>query len=165
MPTYEIITATTPEHFAVGKRLFQAYADGLGIDLCFQNFTAELEHLPTMYGPPEGRLLLAHVDGAWAGCVGVRALPHGAAGRGVCEMKRLYVPPAYRGRGVGRALAEAVVDAGRALGYRSMRLDTLQTMQVAQDLYRTLGFRVAEPYYDNPNTGVVYMELRYNGER
>lgn len=136
------------------RRLFAEYAASLGFDLGFQDFERELRELPGDYTPPGGRLLLARADGELVGCVGVRALADG-----VCEMKRLYVRPGHRGTGTGRALAEAAIAAGRELGHRLMRLDTVPSMQAARALYRTLGFREIPAYRHNPIPGTAYMEL------
>jgi ribosomal protein S18 acetylase RimI-like enzyme len=150
-----IIEATTPEHIAAVKALFLEYAQSLGFSLCFQSFDKELAELPGMYAPPDGRLLLALVDGQPAGCVGLHKLDDG-----VCEMKRLYARPTFRGQKLGRALAERVIAEARALGYTRMRLDTVAAeMQRAVALYRTLGFREIAPYRDNPQPSVLYMEL------
>jgi GNAT superfamily N-acetyltransferase len=147
--------ARTAEDLAQARRLFRAYADWLGVDLCFQGFERELAELPGCYAPPEGRLLIARVGGDVVGCVGLRPLEPG-----VCEMKRLWVEPGFGGQGIGRALAESVVAAARVLGYERMRLDTLpQRMPAAQHLYRSLGFREIPPYYDNPLDGVTMLEL------
>ena len=136
------------------RRLFRAYADWLAVDLCFQDFERELADLPGCYAPPAGRLLIARVGGEVAGCVGLRPLEPS-----VCEMKRLWVEPGFAGRGIGRALAEAVVAAARTIGYERMRLDTLpDRMPAAQHLYASLGFREIPPYYDNPLPGVVMLE-------
>jgi len=149
-----IVYATEPADVATAKALFQEYADGLGVDLCFQGFAEELAGMPGAYAPPAGRLLLA-VDGAEAlGCVGLRPL-----GDGACEMKRLYTRPAARGRGLGRALAERVIAEARAIGYARMRLDTLPTMVAARAMYRELGFREIGSYRPNPVEGTLYLEL------
>ncbi|MEM8952249.1 MAG: GNAT family N-acetyltransferase [Pseudomonadota bacterium] len=148
----EAVTADDIEHI---RRLFRIYADWLNVDLCFQDFDAELAGLPGKYAPPHGRLLLARSDGKVAGCVGLRPLEDG-----VCEMKRLWVEPGFEGRGIGRGLAEAIVDAGRDLGYRTMRLDTMpERLKAAGHIYETLGFRKIPDYYHNPLDGVVMFEL------
>ena len=136
------------------RTLFQEYAASLPIDLEFQGFAEELGGLPGIYSPPKGRLFLGASAGRPAGCVGVRPLD-----TNVCEMKRLFVRPAERGRALGRALAETAVAFGRAAGYGAMRLDTLPTMTAARSLYRRLGFREVAPYRDNPVPGAVFMEL------
>ena len=140
------------------RRLFAEYASSLGFDLGFQDFERELRELPGDYGPPRGRLLLARVDGEAAGCVGLRPLEGDS-----CEMKRLYVRPAHRGGGTGRALVVAVIAAGRELGYARMRLDTVPAMGAARALYRSLGFRGIQPYRYNPIPGTAYMELDLGG--
>ena len=150
--------ASTPEHYETARALFLEYQAQLGIDLCFQGFADELARLPTMYGPPAGRLLLAAAgtDHAVLGCVGVRAL---AGDSRACEMKRLYVKPDGRGCGAGRALATASIGAAREMGYARMVLDTLGTMVAARALYAELGFRETTPYYSNPINDVTYLEL------
>ncbi len=151
----EIIESVTPGQIAEVKSLFLEYAQSLGFSLCFQSFDKELAELPGMYAPPEGRLLLALVDGKPAGCVGLHKLEDG-----ICEMKRLFAQPAFRGQKLGRALAERVIADARALGYHRMRLDTVAAeMQAAVALYRTLGFREIPPYRPNPQPSVLYMEL------
>jgi ribosomal protein S18 acetylase RimI-like enzyme len=136
--------------------LFAAYAQSLGIDLAFQGFDAELASLPGDYAPPEGELLLARLsDGKPAGCVGIRPL-----GGGACEMKRLYVPPAGRGLGIGKALMVAIIGTAVELGYREIRLDTFPSMTAAIGLYKEAGFEIIPPYYDNPIDGAVFMALR-----
>ncbi len=146
----------TPEDIEHSRRLFRAYADWLNVDLCFQDFEAELAGLPGAYAPPHGRLLLAKAGGEVAGSVALRPLEDG-----VCEMKRLWVEPGFAGAGIGRRLAEAVVDAGRALGYRAMRLDTMpERLKAAGHIYETLGFTPIPDYYHNPLDGVVMYELK-----
>lgn len=155
-PAFEIRPAASPDDLAEIARLFGAYAASLEIDLGYQDFAGELAGLPGKYAAPEGALLLARNDGAGAiGCVGLRPLNP----RGVCEMKRLFVTPAGRGLGLGRALMNAVTDEARRFGYREMRLDTLPTMAAAQGLYRQAGFEVIPPYYDTPVEGTVFMRL------
>ena len=151
----EMIQATSPEDIQHARELFEEYAATLEISLCFQNFDKELEELPGQYVPPAGRLLLAIENNQVAGCVALRGI-----GQGVCEMKRLYVRPNFRGRGLGRDLAEAILNAAREIGYERMRLDTLPgKMDQALAMYRSLGFREIEAYYPNPVTGAVFMEL------
>lgn len=152
----KFIQAETPEEINQVRSLFLEYSEGLGISLCFQNFEKELIELPGAYAPPDGRLLLAISNERIAGCVGLRRL-----GEGVCEMKRLYVRPEFRGLKIGRALAIHLIEEASALGYGVMRLDTLPfRMDDAIKLYRFLGFREIEPYYDNPVEGALFMELR-----
>lgn len=155
----QIVTAHSPRHFDAARTLFQEYAKSLGVDLCFQGFDAELATVDRMYAPPGGSLLLAIDGNVFAGCVAVRALA-GAHEAATCEMKRLYVRPAYRGTGLGRRLAEEVLHAGRRLGYARIVLDTLATMDRARALYGLLGFREIRSYYANPLEGVRYMEAQ-----
>ena len=139
----------------MARELFLEYGSSLGFNLCFQSFDQELAGLPGDYAPPEGVLLLAEYEGALAGCVALHKIePH------ICEMKRLYLRPQFRGRGAGRALAETIIWEARAIGYRRMRLDTVEpVMQDAVALYRHLGFIEIAAYRPNPIPGAMYMEL------
>ena len=146
-----------PQELSAVRTLFQEYADSLGVDLCFQGFEAELAELPGEYGPPRGRLLLAWVGDALAGCCALRPLDncdYPNAG----EMKRLYVRKAFRAFGLGRELAEATLDAARQIGYTSVLLDTLNDMEAARALYTDLGFVEIAPYYHNPVPGSHYLQ-------
>ncbi|HRD67568.1 MAG TPA: GNAT family N-acetyltransferase [Candidatus Competibacter sp.] len=148
-----LVQAQTASDIEIVRVLFREYQRFLGVDLCFQGFEEELATLPGRYAPPAGRLLLA-LDGAHAaGCVALRPLDEG-----ICEMKRLFVRPAYRGRGLGRDLAVQIVNEASALGYATMRLDTLEGLDSAMRIYESLGFRRCAPYYANPLPGVVYWE-------
>jgi len=149
-----ILAADRPPHLETIRSLFQEYADSIEIDLCFQNFAAELAGLPGKYAPPAGRLLLAMAGEQIAGCVALRPLDEG-----VCEMKRLYVRPEFRRHGAGRELVQAVIAEAGAAGYRQMRLDSLATMKAAIALYESLGFRHTRPYCENPSPHAVFMEL------
>jgi putative acetyltransferase len=141
---------------AVGacRELFVEYQQGLGVSLCFQQFDRELAGLPGDYARPRGRLILARIAGEPAGCVALRPLEGGAG-----EMKRLFVRNAYRGMGIGRMLAECIIDEARALGYGALKLDTLPMMGEAQALYRELGFTDTAPYNDNPIEGTRFLAL------
>lgn len=141
--------------------LFYAYAGSLGIDLSFQNFDAEMAAMPGKYRAPEGELLLARNDaGIPIGCVGLRPLPGSDSAGNVCEMKRLYVTPAGRGAGVGKALASSIIAAAEGLGYAEMRLDTLPRMAAALKMYRAFGFEDIGAYYDTPLEGTHFLALR-----
>jgi len=152
--THVLIEADEPHHFDMARILFEEYASQLGIDLCFQDFPAELKQLSHMYAPPLGSLFLVMRGSTAVGCGAIRRLSDG-----VCEMKRLYVRTDERGANLGRQLAQRLVERGRTLGYQKMLLDTLSDMTVARTLYQSLGFRETVSYYDNPLPGVVYMEL------
>ncbi|MDX1375795.1 MAG: GNAT family N-acetyltransferase [Burkholderiales bacterium] len=142
------------EDWRRARRLIEAYAASLEVDLAFQDFAHELEHLAAEYAPPGGAFLLAEEDAIDLGCVGLRRFADQSG-----EVKRLYTVPAARGRGIGRALAEAIVAEGRRLGYRRLLLDTLPTMAAAQALYRSLGFTPTVAYRYNPVPGTAYLEL------
>ncbi len=154
-PDVRLVRADGPELVGRARKLFREYAGRLGFDLDFQDFERELASLPGDYAPPDGLLLLALDGDAAVGCVAARRFAPGVA-----EMKRLYVRPSSRGIGIGRRLARAAVDAGRAAGYRSMRLDTVPWMKEALRLYRSLGFRDIAPYRPNPIPGARFLELR-----
>ena len=151
-----IIHATSPAQFAQARELFLEYAQSLGFSLCFQSFDKELAGLPGDYAPPDGRLLLADYQGQLAGCVALHKLEPG-----ICEMKRLYLRPQFRGKGLGQALAQAIISEARNIGYQKMRLDTVEPlMKDAVAMYRQFGFREIGPYRPNPIKGAMYMELK-----
>ncbi len=156
--TPQFITPATPEQLAATRLIFKEYAHLLGIDLCFQNFDAELAGLPGDYAAPEGCLLLALVDGEIAGCCAMQPLDT-VDYPNACEMKRLYVRQKFRRSGLGRQLAEAVLDAARVAGYHSVLLDTLSDMEAARALYDDLGFSDIPPYYHNPLAGAHYLKV------
>lgn len=150
----EVRQAVRDEHISLARALFQEYAGSLKIDLCFQGFAAELASLPGLYAPPRGRLLLGFVGGDAAACVALRPID-----ATVCEMKRLYVRPAFRGLGLGRLLAQRAIAEARIAGYSAMRLDTLEEMEQAISIYKSLGFAARPAYYTTPLTHTVFMEL------
>ena len=139
--------------------MFKEYASTLGVDLCFQDFERELRELPGKYSEPDGCILLASQNTALVGCVALRPLS-----AGVCEMKRMYVRLAFRGKGIGRTLAQEAMAEARKRGYKKIRLDSLPVMKEAQALYRSLGFREIGPYRLNPVEGAVFMELDLKDE-
>jgi putative acetyltransferase len=140
------------------QTLFREYAQALGVDLCFQNFDAELAALPGEYADPSGVLLVAWADGMPAGCVALRALP-GVDYANACEMKRLFVRPAYRRLGLGRLLAVQLLNHAAQLGYSHLLLDTLDDMEAAREMYASLGFEDIPPYYFNPIPGAHYLKV------
>lgn len=151
----EIVTSANSEHVEIARSLFREYETWLGLDLCFQGFEAELSSLPGKYSEPGGRLFLAYCDEVVAGCGALRALDSETG-----EMKRIYVRPDFRGAGLGIRLIDKVIDAARDIGYLKLRLDTFPPkMEKAVSLYRSLGFREIEPYYPNPNSETLFMEL------
>lgn len=153
---FSITIAESEDEVSAVRELFLEYAAWLGFSLCFQGFDQEVATLPGKYASPAGRLLLARCGGALAGCGALRPLEPS-----ICEMKRLYVRPDFRGRRLGLALAERLVADATAIGYDAMRLDTVPSqMADANRMYRRLGFSEIPPYYDNPQPGVCYLELR-----
>lgn len=148
--------AESPTQISQTRELFLEYAQSLGFSLCFQNFDNELANLPGDYTPPEGRLLLAEYEGKLAGCVALHKLEPG-----ICEMKRLYLRPQFRGKGLGRVLADRIISEARQIGYQRMRLDTVEpVMKDAVGMYRKLGFKEIASYRKNPMAGTLYMELQ-----
>jgi len=153
---FALAQAESPAQIAQARELFLEYAQSLGFSLCFQNFDKELAALPGDYAPPAGRLLLADYDGQLAGCVALHPLEPG-----ICEMKRLYLRPPFRGKSLGRALADRIITEARQIGYQRMRLDTVEpVMKDAVAMYRKIGFTEIPPYCKNPIAGALYMELQ-----
>lgn len=150
-----VVKAIEEYQYKQVRELFLEYVDSLDIDLSFQNIITELQNIPGEYAPPEGCILLAIYEEQIAGCVALRKI-----NENVCEMKRLYVKPDFKGKGVGRELALSIIEEAKNCGYHFMRLDTLPTMIQAISLYRSLGFYSIEPYRFNPIEGTVYMELQ-----
>jgi GNAT superfamily N-acetyltransferase len=150
-----LVQPDSPASWAVARRLVEAYAASLDIDLGFQDFQHEITSLQRAYGPPDGAFLVAEQDGRGIGCVALRQFA-----QDTCEMKRLYVSPDGRGQGVGRALAEGIISEARRLGYARMLLDTLPSMREAHRLYAALGFTPIPAYRYNPVPGTTFMELR-----
>jgi putative acetyltransferase len=147
--------AESEAQIAQARELFLEYAQSLGFSLCFQNFDRELASLPGDYAPPTGRLLLAECDAQLAGCVALHKIEDG-----ICEMKRLYLRSQFRGKGLGRVLAERIITEARQIGYQRMRLDTVEpVMKDAVAMYRRFGFKEIAPYCKNPIAGALYMEL------
>jgi ribosomal protein S18 acetylase RimI-like enzyme len=156
-PPPPIRVAATRYDLAQARALFEEYAAWLAVDLCFQGFAEELATLPGAYAPPRGMLVLAGPANTALGCVALRPLADGRSQDDVAEIKRLYVRPAARGTGLGMRLAQTVIDGARAIGYREVKLDTLEHMAAARALYGQLGFHECAPYYHNPIPGAVYM--------
>ncbi len=157
-PSVDLVAPTLAEEMDDVRQIFQEYADSLEVDLDFQGFESEIAELPGEYAPPRGQILLALVDGAIAGCCALRPIddcdyPNAA------EMKRLYVRKAFRGFGLGRQLADAILDAARRQGYAHVLLDTLDDMESARALYNDLGFESIDPYYHNPIPGAHYLKV------
>jgi GNAT superfamily N-acetyltransferase len=149
----QILQATSPTDIATARTLFEEYAGALGVDLCFQGFAEELAQLPGSYAPPHGRLLIAWVDDAAAGCVALRPFSES-----ICEMKRLFVRPSFRGRGIGKELVDAIMREANQIGYKTMCLDTLPTLAAATQLYESVGFVRRTPYYETPLVHTIFME-------
>ena len=156
-PGLELLTPATREQLDATRAIFREYAARLGVDLCFQDFDAELASLPGEYDAPHGALLLAFVDGELAGCGAMRPIA-GTDYANACEMKRLYVRRAFRHFGLGRALAQALIDRATLAGHSVMLLDTLDEMEAARELYEALGFEEIPPYYFNPIAGAHYLK-------
>ncbi|MBX7061732.1 MAG: GNAT family N-acetyltransferase [Pyrinomonadaceae bacterium] len=150
----EIVYAEDPHCIEDARTIFREYEKWLGLDLCFQGFEEELQTLPGKYAPPDGRLILAYKDGELAGGIALRKI-----GKGICEMKRLFLRENARGSGIGRLLVEKIIEEARIIGYEKMRLDTFPPkMGKAVKLYESHGFYEIPPYYENPYDGVLYME-------
>jgi putative acetyltransferase len=157
-PSVVLITPASAEDWRETRDIFTEYARSLAVDLCFQGFDEELAQLPGDYAPPRGALLLAKVEGVVAGCCALRPLD-AADYPNASEMKRLYVRKAFRGFGLGRQLAEAILDQARLAGYSCVLLDTLDDMEAARALYEELGFEEVPPYYHNPHAGAHYLKV------
>ena len=157
-PEIQLLTPTTPQELDAAREIIREYAESMGFDLCFQNFEGEMATLPGDYAAPAGALLLAWVDGALAGCGAFRPLAD-VDYANACEMKRLYVRKAFRRFGLGRQLAQALIDGATQAGYSAMLLDTLDDMEAARELYTSLGFEEVPPYYFNPIAGAHYLKV------
>ena len=157
-PTVTLRTPASAAELDTVREIFREYADALGVDLCFQDFESELANLPGDYAEPRGALLLAEVEGAIAGCCALRPMDT-ADYPNASEMKRLFVRKAFRGFGLGRELAEAILDRARQAGYACVLLDTLDDMESARALYTDLGFEEIPPYYHNPIAGAHYLKV------
>lgn len=157
-PSISLRIPSSPAEWDAVRDIFREYASTLGVDLCFQDFESELAQLPGDYAEPRGALLIAEVEGALAGCCALRPLDN-ADYPNASEMKRLYVRKAFRGFGLGRELAEAMLDRARQAGYACVLLDTLDDMESARALYTDLGFEEIPPYYHNPIPGAHYLKV------
>lgn len=152
---WTISEATSTDEYMAAISLFKEYVSSLDFDLSFQNFDAELTILPTMYGPPTGRLYLVESGGSYVGCAGLRKIENDTT----CELKRMYIKPAYRQLGIAKAIMELAIETACELGYTKMKLDTIgYKMPLAVKLYTSYGFRETTPYNFNPHDGVVYFE-------
>jgi ribosomal protein S18 acetylase RimI-like enzyme len=163
MPDIQLLSATTADELDAVRGLIWEYAQGLGVDLCFQDFEGEVARLPGAYAAPGGGLLVVRVDGQWAGCGAFRPLAQGHDGARACEMKRLYVRDAFRGLHLGRRLAQALMAGAAGAGYEAMLLDTLAPMRAARALYASLGFVAVPPYYLNPLADTLYLKADLRG--
>lgn len=161
-PQISLVVPDNPALLDLTREIFREYAASLSVDLCFQGFEQELAGLPGDYAAPNGVLLLAFVDGALAGCGALRPLPD-ADVPNACEMKRLFVRRAFRRFGLGRTLAQALMDRATEAGYSAMLLDTLDEMEAARGLYESLGFVEVPPYYYNPIPGAHYLKVDLSG--
>ncbi|PPE70984.1 GNAT family N-acetyltransferase [Caldimonas thermodepolymerans] len=157
-PQIRIVSPDTPDLYDATREIFREYADSLNVDLAFQDFEHELATLPGEYAPPGGRLLLAFVDDELAGCGGYRPIAD-VDYANACEMKRLYVRKPFRRFGLGRMLAQHLIDEAQRSGYSVMLLDTLDEMEAARSLYASLGFEEIPPYYYNPLPGAHYLKV------
>jgi putative acetyltransferase len=163
-PELQLLTPADEPTWLEARRILREYAAQLGVDLCFQGFEQELAEIASHYGAPQGLFLLACVDGEVAGCGGFRPLPD-VDYPNACEMKRLYVRPAFRRFGLGRRIAQALVDGALEAGYSNMLLDTLHEMEAARGLYESLGFEEVPPYYFNPIPGAHYLKCELGAPR
>ena len=155
----EYVLVDKEEQYQAAAGLFRQYANWLGIDLCFQGFEEELTMLDQMYGPPSGGIRLCRHEGNWVGSVAVRQI-----GDGVAELKRMYLLPAFQGRGIGKQLLNRALALASSIGYHTIRLDTLNHMTPAMNLYRSAGFYEIPAYYHNPEPAVVYFEKKLNAD-
>ena len=158
VPEISLVVPDTPALFDATRAIFREYAEALTVDLCFQDFDAELAGLPGDYAAPSGLLLLGYVDGELAGCGAFRALAD-VDYPNACEMKRLFVRRAFRRFGIGRVLAQTLLERAAETGHSTMLLDTLDEMEAARGLYASLGFHEIPPYYFNPIPGAHYLKV------